>query len=233
VTTGNGTSAASNDENDDAKALEWLRANPDVIRRHPELLAHLEIPHVTGGPVSLIEQQVKVLRARNGALAMRLEQLLKNARDNEAIAQRLHKLALNLLSVDTATDILGLTYAALHDGFRAERTAVRLYCDAPASERGCGEFVGPEGETAPEIVRCLESGRASCELPRARTLALLFGESAHDVASVALVPVTGASLRGVLALASTDKDRFGVSAGTLFLGQLGDLLAHSLLRVLR
>ena len=42
--------------------ISLLRENPDILQRHPELLAVLEIPHQSGQAISLIERQVAVLR---------------------------------------------------------------------------------------------------------------------------------------------------------------------------
>lgn len=215
------------------QVVDYLKRNPGFIRHHPDLLAELDVPHQTSGAMSLIEEQVKVLRQRNASTERQLEELLRNARDNEAISQRLHGLALNLLSAATATDVLGLAYAALQDGFRAERCAVRIYQSAPQHESGCGEFVGTAGATCEAIEACMNSGRPAYLDEHSQAAALMFDGRVEGMRSGVLVPVTGATLRGVLSLMSADAARFSPNAGTLFLSQLGDLLAHSLLRVLR
>ena len=75
----------------DEQLVTALRAHPDVLRRHPELLDVLDVPHDTGGgAVSLIEAQVNALRGRCERTERRLETLLRTARDNEAISLRLH-----------------------------------------------------------------------------------------------------------------------------------------------
>ena len=58
----------------------------------------------------------------------------------------------------------------------------------------------------------------------------LFGQDANDIGSVALVPLLaekGGQL-GVLALGSTDRDRFHPGMSTEFLGRMADLIADSL-----
>lgn len=210
-----------------------LRADRGLFRRRPELLAELDVPHDAGSAASLIEYQVRVLRDRNAALQQRLDTLLRNARENEAVSRRVHRLALDLLGGRSAADMLGLVYAALQDGFRAEFCGVRIHAPPPPGELGCGEFVGAEAPGAAALDHCMASARPLCGLPDAASLTLLFGERAEQVRSCALVPLSGASLRGVLALAARDPGRFAAGAATDFLQQLGDLLSHALLRVMR
>ena len=57
----------------------------------------------------------------------------------------------------------------------------------------------------------------------------LFGQDANDIGSVALVPLADKSgPLGVLALGSTDRDRFHPGMSTEFLGRMADLIADSL-----
>ena len=79
----------------------------------------------------------------------------------------------------------------------------------------------------------MNSGRPAYLDEHSQAAALMFDGRVEGMRSGVLVPVTGATLRGVLSLMSADAARFSPNAGTLFLSQLGDLLAHSLLRVLR
>jgi uncharacterized protein YigA (DUF484 family) len=222
--------------NDDERGLEELvqliQANPGVFVSHPQLLECVDIPHGAGA-TSLIEHQVRVLRERNAQITGQLESLLKIARDNERVSQRIHAFALGMLGADTAGDMLGLVYATAHEHFGAERCAVRLYRQAPSGERGCGEFLGRAGESTQALDACMDACRPVCGNVDARTASLLFGDFADSVRSVALIPTVGAELRGVLGVASSDSDHFSVNSGTLFLEQLGDLLTHSLLRVIR
>ena len=46
----------------DLQLVSLLKSNPDILIRHPELVAELEVPHQSGGAVSLIERQVSSLR---------------------------------------------------------------------------------------------------------------------------------------------------------------------------
>jgi uncharacterized protein YigA (DUF484 family) len=43
----------------ETQLLNLLKKNLDILKRHPELLVELEIPHQAGGASSLIERQLK------------------------------------------------------------------------------------------------------------------------------------------------------------------------------
>src|SRR5262245_47857849 len=78
---------------DEAQVVAFLKANPDFLARHPELLDLIELRHASGGAVSLIERQVEILRGKSTRLEDRLKTLLDAARDNEMRAANVHKLA--------------------------------------------------------------------------------------------------------------------------------------------
>jgi uncharacterized protein YigA (DUF484 family) len=89
--------------------LAYLKAHPDFLQTHPELLETMELQHAAGNAVSLIERQVEVLRGRSQRLEDRLSHLLENARDNEKRATNVHRLARTLIRAPTlAAAILGL-----------------------------------------------------------------------------------------------------------------------------
>ena len=74
---------------------EYLKANPEFFERHAGLLNSLRLPHDAGGAaVSLIERQVPVLRQKNLKLERKLKDLLDVARSNDALATRIHALAM-------------------------------------------------------------------------------------------------------------------------------------------
>ncbi len=59
-------------ELDEAQVSDYLRAHPDFLVQHPELLETLELNHTSGSAVSLIERQVEILRGRSQRLEDRL-----------------------------------------------------------------------------------------------------------------------------------------------------------------
>ena len=226
----------------------YLEEHPDYFQRHPELLARITLIHQVGGrAVSLIERQVQVLRDQSRNLQRQLRELLGNARDNDALTDRLHRLALAMVdgrtlddALDAAGDILRQEFQfdgarlllRARDGF-ADRTEARA---AGQGRPVCG-FASGRAEVAPddamleELLRKVAAGKPVCgEAPEAPVLRSLFGEHATDIKTWALIPLGGASPFGALCLGSRDPYRFHAGMGTVYLTRLGELLTHGLAR---
>src|ERR1700694_1108958 len=62
------------------------------------LRARLRLPHARGGStISLVERQIEVLREKQAALESKLAELVRVARANDAISERLHRFTHRLL----------------------------------------------------------------------------------------------------------------------------------------
>lgn len=214
-----------------AEVERYLRRHPDFLAVRPELLATLKVPHDAGGAASLVEHQVRVLREKNRELNGHLEQLLANARDNEALSERLHRLAVVLLGVHSVTDLFAETYASLSEDFRADCVAIRIFGTPEGGlGRGCGEFVGEDGVRSDAVTHVLSNRQPLCGVLDTDTATMMFGERGELVGSAALVPFGADNFQGVLAIGSFDEKRFLSASGTLFLTHLGALVAHGVAR---
>ena len=71
----------------------------------------------------------------------------------------------------------------------------------------------------------LDVGKPECGIPSREQVVFLFGANASEVESIALVPLQHAGLKGVLAIGSRDSKRFEPGMGSLFLSQMGDVVA--------
>ena len=78
---------------------DYLAANPDFFERHSRLLNSLELPHASGGTVSLVERQVSILRQKEIKLERQLKELIQVARENDVLAAKIHRLTLQLLTM--------------------------------------------------------------------------------------------------------------------------------------
>ncbi len=67
----------------------YLRKNPDFLDDYPDILEKLEINHQSGAAASLIERQVRQLRANNNELDKQLNRLVQVASENEELMSRL------------------------------------------------------------------------------------------------------------------------------------------------
>ena len=207
----------------------YLRENPDFFDRHPRLLESLIIPHSCGGAVSLVEYQVSVLRDQVHEMRRRIQSLASNARDNEALSQRLHQLTLTLVECVRLDEVLTNLYQAMGDDFKADFAAIRLFAD-PASkgDQGLGEFVGTDSGATEMFSQVLASSKPMCGHIKEDQLAFLFPEHAGEVASGALLPLGHQARFGVLAIGSRDGQRFHPGMGTIFLRQLGEVVSRIL-----
>ena len=197
--------------------IEYLLSNPNFFVTHGDLLTRLQIPHDSGGAVSLVERQIGIYRKKSQRLEKQLVDLLAVARENERIGLLLHQFAVSLMHTETVATVLDLTRDVLLRDFRTDEVAIQLFDD---------DTVISDVDAQMSATRNVVCGKLSVR-QRARVF-----ENADDIASVALILLhaDGANL-GVLALGSLDKDRFHPSKGIVFLSQLGDLVSHQLLSV--
>ncbi len=198
----------------DEKAFaDFLRAHPDFFQRHASLIGQLVIPHPnTGRAISLVEKQVMVLRDQLDANQKRLRDLVGNARANDRLAERVEGLSLHLLGQRSADEML--------DGLA--RKLKRLF-DL--------EFVTlvplENTDLAPAVADCEE---ATClSRPGPETLRGLFAGDAAEIRSCAVVPLSRGERRfALLAMGSSDPQRYDSTSGTRYLLHLQRLLSASL-----
>jgi len=207
----------------------YLRETPDFFGRHPKLLEDLVIPHSCGGAVSLVEYQVSVLRDQVHEMRRRMQSLANNARDNEALSQRLHQLTLSLVECTRLDEALTNLYQAMREDFKADFAAIRLFAD-PASDgdQGLGEFVGKSSDGRDLFSKVLASEKPVCGHLKDKQLEFLFSDHGGEIRSGALLPLGQNARFGVLAIGSRDAQRFHPGMGTIFLRQLGDIVSRIL-----
>ena len=217
------------DEQTEREVADYLRENPDFLVRHPELAEALRVPPAYGEAVSLLEYQSKRLREENRDLRQRLEDLVRNARENEELSRRVHDLSLDVMECGSADELFSRLYQGLPDHFGAEFTALRVFTSPASSwDAGLAEFAG---EAAPEreLFDALLAGlRPLCGSPGRGQAEYLFGDQAEEVESSALIPLGQSSPVGVLAIGSRDPERYSSGMGTVFLRQIGALVTRAL-----
>lgn len=211
---------------------EYLEQNPDFFERHAELLRSLRLPHVTGGTVSLVERQVSALRQRDVKLERRLNELLQVARDNDALAARIHRLAVRLLATATCDDTIAELEAALRTEFDAEQPVLVLFTHTgddggPAPRR----FLRRESRDADDMRAfdaLLRRSSPRCGQIRDTQRDYLFGTDTNEIGSCALVPLGENCALGFLAIGSADAERFHPGMSIDFLARLGEIVAAAI-----
>ena len=213
----------------DLELISLLRENTDILQRHPELLAVLEVPHQSGQAVSLIERQVSVLRQQAQALDMRLRELMNVARDNERLAESRHGLALNLLAAHDLDDVVNTVLDVLSNELSADYAVIKLFSDdKDRIEQSSGLFVDSSDEALTAFKTMLEQKNTVCGKAITEQKTFLFEENADNIKSVAVIPLVAGANLGLIGLGANDVERFKSSMGTDFLSQIGDLVSASL-----
>jgi uncharacterized protein YigA (DUF484 family) len=206
---------------------EYLVEHGDFLQRNPDLMDHLHINHASGSAVSLVERQVSVLRERNIDMRRRLNTLTGNARDNDELYQQTRNLVLRLLEADSLAALFDHFLGAMHEEFSVEHATMILFDDDPASRAG-GRYDDPAA--AAEVVGALLRGRkAICGTLREEELNYLFPD-AGAVGSAAVMPLYKDRELGLIAVGSSDANRYRSDMGTVFLSHIAEVIVRLLPR---
>jgi uncharacterized protein YigA (DUF484 family) len=221
-------------ENEEDTIAAYLQHNPDFFERHQALLLRLRVPHARGGStISLVERQIEVLREKHAGLEDKLAELVSVARANDAIAEKLHRFTRKLLRAHSRAEAVALIEASLREDFDAFHGVLVLIGEYPdlAPQRFV-RAIARDDAGLKSFDTLFASGKPRCGQVRDTQREFLFGQDANDIGSVALVPLLPLGDKsaplGVLALGSTDRDRFHPGMSTEFLARMADLISDSL-----
>jgi hypothetical protein len=214
---------------DEAAMVAYLKAHPDFLANHPQLLEAMELRHASGAAVSLIERQVEILRGRNARLQDKLQHLIDTARENETRAASVQRLARTLIRAPTLAAVVVGLGQCMRDDFAVDHVFVgvhgsvlkrydieglhRLDAQGPIA-KACDDFFRTR------LIECgpIEEARAALFFPKAK----------EPLRSAALVPLEKEKNLGILVLASREPDRFQPRQGKLFLEMTADLMSAAI-----
>ncbi len=127
-----------------ARVADYLLAHPDFLDTRPDVLARLQLPHASGGAVSLVERQLRILREQTNRYRHQLEELVSVARDNDTLNRRLHGLILALIDAREFNEVVDVLQDELREQFRADAVELKLFSadtiDGHAAEPGPALF---------------------------------------------------------------------------------------------
>jgi len=220
-------------QQDEAETVaRYLQQNPEFFESHLQLLARLRLPHARGSStISLVERQVEVLRERHAALEQKLADFVTVARANDAVAEKLHRFTRRLLRAQTRQSAIDQLEASLREDFDSFHSVLVLIGqpDMVTPQRFV-RLVGTDDANLKSFESLFATGKPRCGQARDSQRDFLFGADSPDIGSVALVPLGDHGSLGVLALGSTDRDRFHPGMSTDFLARLADLISDVLSR---
>jgi uncharacterized protein YigA (DUF484 family) len=217
-------------ETEEASIASYLQHNPDFFERHQAVLTRLRLPHVRGGStISLVERQIEVLREKHAALEGKLAELVRVARANDVVADKLHRFTKRLLRAGARTQAVAELEASLREDFGAFHSVLVLLGEhADLAPQRFVRALRPEDPNLKSFETLFTSGKPRCGQVRDSQREFLFGTDANDLGSVALVPLGDKGSVGLLALGSPDRDRFHPGMSTEFLARMGDLITEAL-----
>ena len=217
-------------ETEEETISTYLQHNPDFFERHHAVLARLRLPHARGGStISLVERQIEVLREKHAAVEAKLAEFVRVARANDALADKLHRFTRQLLRAGSPEAVIATMESSLRVDFDAFHSVLVLVGQHPdITPPRFVRLVRPDDVNLKSFETLFTSGKPRCGQARDSQREFLFGSDANEIGSVALVPLGEKGSIGLLALGSTDRDRFHPGMSTEFLARMADLIADSL-----
>ena len=200
----------------------YLTAHPDFFNEHQTLLLKLSIPHpLQGDAISLIERRMQLLQVQYSDYKEGFEDLLFTARENEALAARMHYLCLGLLEATDVEMLVHNTEAVLREYFAAEyvqfrftNTDPKLHFPAALEYDGITDL----------FENMFRTGKPQCGGLTMKQSLALFDDNAPVIITSALIPLRDHKWSGVLALGSKLNTRYTEQMGTHFLSRIGELV---------
>ncbi|MFK8030177.1 MAG: DUF484 family protein [Gammaproteobacteria bacterium] len=219
----------------DSQVANYLKDQPEFFERHTDLLAHLSLPHDTGGTaVSLVERQAAIMRERNDKLERKLRELIKVARTNQELSDKTHTLSVELMRTDTIHQALQVIEASLREDFGSERAALVLFMNNDASpDIVSNNFMRRIAHNDPSLnafSTFLDGAKPRCGQIRDAQREFLFGPDNIEVGSAALLPLGTKPCLGMLAIGNQNAQHFHPAMSTDFLVRLSQSVTAALHR---
>lgn len=199
----------------------FLRTNPTFFDQHPELLEKIHVPHPYGGrAIPLAERQTVALREKLKLVEGKLAELIQFGEENDAISEKVHRLAVALVGARDFPALVHSLYFHLREDFAVPHVALRIWGKAVAADFAEAQAVEDAQRQQAESL-----GAPQCGAAAGSPFLPWFGEAAEHLRSLALVPLGDTGVFGLLALGSEDARRFYPEMGVLYLRRIGELCA--------
>ena len=156
-------------------------------------------------------------------------ELLQFGEENDAISQKMHRLAVAMIATRSFQSVLHTLNFHLRDDFAVPHVAVRLW-HRPEGSDELPEFA----DVSQELQAFAETlTQPYCGSTSGFETSSWFGEASTHVRSQGLIAMRhGGGTIGLIALGSEDGERFYAGMGTIYLERLGEMASAALARVL-
>lgn len=214
------------------QVVEYLAQHSDFFQDHLDLLEKMHIPHPTGNAISLIAKQLEIFRRKHQEQENQLNALIDIARENDIAFSRMHELTLAMLEANNLEEAIANLNEVLAECFLTDFVSIKIIGEHPDSPIN-NLFVDPDDDGLKLFSNVLSENQPKCGRPTLLQAQFLFGESAAEVRSCAIIPMVFTRLEGLLAIGSRDEGRFHYSMGNLFLTQMSEIIGTRLISLLR
>ena len=216
----------------DRDVAEYLRSHPDFFERRPDALRDLELHHQPGSAaVSLVQRQVAMLRSRNEELRAQLKELVDVARDNHELVEKIHQLAISLMTEVDAKQRVQVLRTRLQEDFGVERAVLIMFA-APCAVTSHDRFlkvVDSRDTGLKSFASFRKSDEPLCVRLRPAQKRFAFGDKEADVHSAALIPLGRHAEHGFIVIGSRDPDYFHPGKRADYLRRLGEVVSTALI----
>ena len=205
---------------------QYLRKHPQFFEEYADMLADIQVPHPRGGrAIPISERQIVALRDKNRILQEKLSELIRFGEDNGALTEKMHRIAVVLLTFTRLNDLLGGLHFNLREDFSIPHMGLRLW-NITSDDTVLQEF----SQTSTDI-HILAEGllHPYCGSHVLDEIKSWFGEDALRLRSFAMVALRARqTVIGLMVMSSEDPQRFYPEMGTIYLAQLGELVSAAL-----
>ncbi len=205
----------------------YLQNHPDLFLDYPHLLETLQLPSSSGGnAVSLVERQMALLREKSERQERQLNQLKQNAQENERLLLSLQRLIIDLLDSRTLDEAIGHLRHTLTREFYADIVTLYLFSE----ERSRSEYLSRTDSRLKPLEGLIKRQGTICGPLKAEQAAALFTDHSEPILSSVVIPICRheSPCIGLLAIGSSNRNRYHPDMGTLFVSHLGAIL-HKIL----
>lgn len=215
----------TNSESNEVLVADYLSQHPDFFSDRDHLLLQMRLPHHQGGTVSLIEKQVSLLRERNRDTRQQLDELVQNAKVNDATFLKCQKLILGLVAAKNHDDFYGALEKSFRQDFKCSAYSLIAF---QKKSRQINHFTNAVSESAAReyIGALIKRKKPTLGVLRPTEQDFLFRHQSAKVKSAAVLSIKRDKKQlALLAIGSNDPNYFHKDMGTLFVGFIAETLA--------
>lgn len=208
-----------NNQLNEREIAAFLKQNPDFFRKFPDVVHELDVPHDTGGAISLVEHQSKILRDKNNELHERLQQLVENARRNDRLFEQTRRLTLDLLDAQSIEEVEQALQESMNLVYGVDYACITLFVPAMNMQAVI------ETEMQDQLVRHFGRKQAIVGQLSDDQMELFF--HAHSKVGSMAACLLKNDL-GILALGHKQDEYFKSNMDTLFLDYVAEIVSRRL-----